>query len=61
MKKLLEQTPFQVLLFGICLVLFDWPFLTIIPIERQEILYVYLFTAWAIVIFILFQMSRLDV
>ena len=54
LKKLAEQTAFQIWLFFLCLILFNWPLLTVIPLDRQGCLFLYIFAAWALVILLLF-------
>lgn len=58
LRALLRQTEFQGLLFFTCLVLFGWPVVSFGDVERLEVMFVYLFVAWAIVIVLLFLVSR---
>ncbi len=58
LKALLRQTEFHLLLFVLCMVLFGWPVVTFPDIRRLEVMFVYLFVAWTIVIFLLFLVSR---
>lgn len=58
LRALLRQTEFQALLFFVCLVLFSWPVVSFGDVERLEVMFVYLFTAWTVVIFLLFLVSR---
>jgi hypothetical protein len=57
-KGLLGRKEFQLLLFHVCLVLFGWPVVTFNDVERLQTIFVYLFAAWAAVIFLLFMVSR---
>jgi len=62
MKKLTKQFPkptFHLLLFGLCLVFFSWPFLTIA--DRKDIQWAaigYIFFMWFFMIFLLFLIGR---
>ena len=58
LKALLRQTEFHLLLFVLCMVLFGWPVVTFPDMRRLELMFIYLFVAWAIVIFLLFLVSR---
>ncbi len=58
LRALLRQTEFQVLLVFVCLVLFGWPVVSFGDVERLEVMFLYLFTAWAIVILVLFLVCR---
>ncbi|MGE5707296.1 MAG: hypothetical protein ACM3YO_03105 [Bacteroidota bacterium] len=57
-KNQFGQPGFQVWLFLLCLLLFNWPILSIIPPARQDWLYGYLFSVWGMIIFLLFLVSR---
>jgi hypothetical protein len=53
---------FHVLLFGFCFALFGWPLILIAEKEHNDALFVYLFAAWGIIIFLLFLIAgSLDV
>lgn len=58
LKALLRQTEFHLLLFVLCMVLFGWPVVTFSDMHRLEVMFAYLFAAWALVIFVLFLVSR---
>lgn len=58
LRGLMRQTEFHVLLFFVCFFLFGWPLATIADLERLEMVFVYLFVTWAIVIVLLFLVSR---
>ncbi|HEY9766361.1 MAG TPA: hypothetical protein V6C82_08340 [Chroococcales cyanobacterium] len=58
LKKLAGQKAFLFWLFFLCLLLFNWPLLTVIPLERQGVLFIYLFLASGFVVFLLFLTSR---
>lgn len=57
-RALLRQTEFQVLLFFVCLILFGWPVVSFSDAERLVVMFVFLFTAWTIVILLVCLMSR---
>lgn len=57
-KDLFRQKDFHVLLFHLCLVLFGWPIVSFDSLERVRAMFVYLFVVWALVIFLLFIVSR---
>lgn len=57
-SSLLRQTEFQVLLFFVCLFLFGWPLATSADLKQLEWMFIYLFVAWAIVVLLLFLVSR---
>ena len=57
-RELLKQTEFQVLLFFVYLFLFGWPLVTSAQVRHLELMFVYLFVAWAIAILLLFLVSR---
>ncbi|HBN09400.1 MAG TPA: hypothetical protein DD435_12380 [Cyanobacteria bacterium UBA8530] len=58
LKKLAGQKAFHFGLFFLCLFLFNWPLLTVIPLDRQGLLFFYLFIASGFFIFLLFLSSR---
>jgi hypothetical protein len=58
LKALLRQTEFHLLLFVLCMVLFGWPVVTFSDMRRLEVMFVYLFVVWALVIVVLFLVSR---
>jgi hypothetical protein len=58
LKALFRQTEFHILLFFMCLFLFDWPLATMAGVDQLDTMFVYLFTMWAIVIFLLFLVGR---
>jgi hypothetical protein len=58
LKVLLRQKDFHVLLFHVCLVLFGWPIVSFDSMERVRSMFVYLFAVWAVVILLLFLVSR---
>ena len=58
LKALLRQTEFHLLLSFVCLIVFGWPVVTFADMRRLEVMFVYLFVVWAIVIFVLFLVSR---
>lgn len=57
-RDLLKQPEVHILLFFFCLILFSWPFLSIFSVERPGLIFIYLFSTWAIVIFLLFLVSK---
>ncbi len=58
LRALLRQTEFHVLLFFVCLFLFGWPLATSADLEQLELMFVYIFVAWTIVVLLLFLVSR---
>jgi formate hydrogenlyase subunit 4 len=57
-RALLRQTEFHVLMFFVCLFVFGWPLATSTDLKQLELTFVYIFVAWAIVILLLFLVSR---
>ncbi|MFH1117293.1 MAG: hypothetical protein V1792_25525 [Pseudomonadota bacterium] len=57
-RELLRQTEFHVLLFFVCLFLFGWPLATSVDVNQLELMFVYIFAAWSIVVLLLFLVSR---
>lgn len=58
LKALFRQTEFHILLFFMCLFLFDWPLATMAGVKQLHDMFVYLFAMWAIVILLLFLVGR---
>lgn len=58
LKALFRQTESHILLFLISLVLFSWPVVSYSDVERLKVMFVYLFVAWAVVVGLLFLVSR---
>lgn len=62
LKTTLRLPEFQLLLFGFCLALFGWPLLMIAEKKHNDEIFIYLFAAWGIIIFLLFLIAgSLDV
>jgi len=57
LKTTLRLPEFHVLLFGFCFVLFGWPLILIAEKAHNVTLFVYLFAAWGIIIFLLFLIA----
>ncbi len=55
---MLRKPEFHVFLFFIFFVLFNWPFLSIGEKEKNEVLFIYLFVVWGVVICLLFLVAR---
>lgn len=55
---LLGQAEFQVVLFFLCIVLFGWPLVPLSNEDRPEVVFIYLFSCWSVVIVLLFFVSR---
>jgi len=58
LRALLGQAEFQVVLFFLCIVLFGWPLISPSNGERVEVIFLYLFLSWSVVILLLFFVSR---
>jgi hypothetical protein len=58
LSNLFKQTDFQIFLFFLSMILFGWPVVHFSDIDRFETMFYYLFGAWAVVIFLLFLISR---
>jgi Na+-driven multidrug efflux pump len=56
--NLSKKLGFSVLVFFICLFLFSWPILSITNKGHPEIIFLYLFLVWLIIIILIFIMSR---
>jgi len=57
LKSLLRQKEVHILLFGLCLILFNWPFLTGVYKTSLSYTFLSLFLAWAIIIALLYLLS----
>ncbi len=55
--KIFNRKEFSFFIFGIFLVLWSWPFLSIFDKGIPKLIYYYLFFMWALSIIILFLMS----
>jgi hypothetical protein len=55
---LLRQKEFHALLFCLCVVLMNWPFVEFSDVGRLKAVFIYLFLAWSFIIFLLFLVSR---
>ena len=53
-RKIMSRPAFSVLVFLICLVLFNWPYLSPAEDWPPQHVFVHIFLAWALVILILF-------
>ncbi len=58
LANLFKQTDFHIFLFFLSIILFGWPVVHFSDLNRFETMFYYLFGAWAIVIFLLFLVSR---
>ncbi len=58
LRKLFKQTGFHIFLFFLSLILFGWPLVHFSNVKRLEVMFYYLFAAWALVIVLLFVVSR---
>jgi len=58
LKKSLSKPGVQVFLFVFTLLLFNWPLLSIAHDRGPAALFLYLFCAWLLVIFIVFLITR---
>lgn len=58
MKRLLECSAFQGFLFALCVLLFNWPLLAIVPPTDQTALFHYLFNAWGLIVLLLYLSSK---
>jgi hypothetical protein len=57
-KNLFKKLGFSIFLFFIIFILFSWPILSIVNKGHPKLLFIYLFSAWGIIITLLFFMSR---
>jgi uncharacterized membrane protein len=60
LSKIIQQREFQIFLFCLCVLAYVWPFLALDIKAHLTVFYVYLFTAWAAIILILFLISKSD-
>ncbi|MFA5976152.1 MAG: hypothetical protein WC859_08330 [Elusimicrobiota bacterium] len=58
LSSLLRQQGFQLFLFGIFCMLLNWPFLTVSSHAGLKAQFIYLFTVWAILIAVIFLITR---
>jgi hypothetical protein len=58
LKNLLGRSEFHIVLFHVCLILFGWPVVAFQDLGRLKAMFVYLFIAWVVVIFMLYLISR---
>ncbi len=56
--QLLKKKEFHLLLFFICMIVFNWPFLNIVAETRCYLFFVYIFSAWAVIIFLSFLIAH---
>lgn len=57
MKKLFKKPAFSIFLLLLCLVLFNWPLLSIVG-SNPKTMFLYLFSVWGLVILLLFFINR---
>jgi len=57
-KNLFKKSGFSIFLFFVTFILFTWPILSIVNKGHPKLLFIYLFSAWSIIITLLFFMSR---
>jgi hypothetical protein len=57
-RNLFRNSGFGIFLFFISFILFSWPILSIVNDGHPKLLFIYLFSAWGIIITLLFFMSR---
>jgi hypothetical protein len=57
-RNLFKKSGFGIFLFFISFILFSWPILSIVNNGHSRFLFIYLFSAWGIIITLLFFMSR---
>jgi hypothetical protein len=57
-KSLFRKSAFSIFLFFATFILFSWPILSIVNKGHPKLLFTYLFSAWGIIITLLFFMSR---
>ena len=58
LRALFQQTEFHALLFCVSLVLLGWPVVSFSDVNRLQVMFVYLFLAWAAIVILLFLVSR---
>ncbi len=58
LRELFRQTAFHVLLFCSALTLLSWPFVSFSDVGRLKAMFIFLFITWALIIFLLFLVSR---
>ena len=57
LKSVLRQKEVHILLFGLCLILFNWPFFTGLYKTSLGYTFLSLFLAWAIVIVLVYLLT----
>lgn len=58
LKNLLKQTESHMLMFGIFLVLYNWPFMAISAEKGPASMFYYLYTTWGILTGVLYLVSK---
>ena len=58
LRDLIGRREFHALVFGLSLVLFSWPLISVSDLERIGSTFVYLFVCWTIVIILQLVISR---
>jgi hypothetical protein len=57
-KNFFRKSGFSIFLFFAAFILFSWPILSIVNNGHTKLLFIYLFSAWGIIITLLLFMSR---
>jgi hypothetical protein len=57
-KNFFKKSEFSIFLFFAAFILFSWPILSIVNKGHPKILFIFLFSAWGVIITLLFFMSR---
>lgn len=57
-QDLLRRKEFYLFLFLISMILFNWPFLSIVAEKQTHVLFFYIFWVWAIIIFLSYLIAR---
>jgi hypothetical protein len=58
LRNLFCKTGFILFLFFVCLVLFNWPLMSIPDRAGTDIMFIYLFSVWGIIVFLLFVIRK---
>lgn len=58
LKRLFRQPAFQFLLFFFYLLMFSWPCLAIISLDRQDQVFRYIFVNWILLVVLLYLVGR---
>lgn len=57
-RRLFQKKEFHLFLFFVSMVLFNWPFLNIVAERQSYLFFIYIFSVWAVIIFLSCLIAR---